>query len=428
MSDSAAGRSDRSSDTLHSYWPPFASLATRAESRVTILRGEGARVWDSEGRSYLDASASLWYANVGHGRTQIADAVRAQMAKLAAYSNFGDFTTEPSEQLAVRVAALTPLDNPLVFFTSGGSDAVESAVKIVRRYWTLRGQPAKSGIISRNYAYHGMHGFGTALAGIEANAKGYGETVTSGFTHVAHNDIDDLQAVIEQLGPDRVGAVFVEPVIGAGGVIPPEPGYLEAVRKLCESYDALFVADEVVTGFGRLGSWFGCERFGVRPDLLLAAKGITSGYLPLGAVIAAEQVWEPFYASGTVFRHGYTYSGHASACAAALANLEIIECEALLERVHKLEPVLASSLATLADHELVDEVRHVGLLGAVELTHSDPTLVNRVVLGLRERGILTRSLPADSIQLSPPFVITEEELLAITNGIRAALDDVGAEI
>jgi putrescine aminotransferase len=349
------------------------------------------------------------------------------MARLAAYSNFGDFTTEPTERLASRVAALAPLDDPLVFFTSGGSDAVESAVKIVRRYWSLQGQPAKSGIISRHHAYHGMHGFGTALAGIEANTAGYGYDVTSGFTHVGHNDVDDLRATIERLGPEHVGAIFVEPVIGAGGVMPPPPGYLEAVRKLCESYDVLFVADEVVTGFGRLGSWFGCERFGVRPDLLLAAKGISSGYFPLGAVVAAERVWRPFYDSGTVFRHGYTYSGHASACAAALANLDHIENEALLERVRKLEVVLASDLAALASHELVAEVRHLGLLGAVELTHADPGLAGRVVRRLRDHGILTRQLPADSIQISPPFVISEADLAAITHEIRAALDqDAGA--
>lgn len=427
MSTSDTGRSDRPSQALRGYWPPFVSLAARAGSRVSIVRGEGARVWDDTGRSYIDASASLWYANVGHGRTQIADAAAAQLARLAAYSNFGDFTTEPTEQLASRVAALAPLDDPLVFFTSGGSDAVDSAVKIVRRYWALRGQPEKSGIISRNHAYHGMHGFGTALAGIEANAAGYGHSETSGFTHVAHNDVDDLQAAIERLRPDRVGAIFVEPVIGAGGVLPPALGYLEAVRKLCESYDVLFVADEVVTGFGRLGTWFGCERFAVRPDLLLAAKGISSGYFPLGAVVAAERVWKPFYESDTVFRHGYTYSGHAGACAAALANLDIIESEALLERVQKLEVILASSLARLADHELVSEVRQLGLLGAVELTHSDQGLAARVVAGLRQHGILTRLLPADSLQISPPFVISDEDLVAVTDGIRAALDDAGHE-
>ena len=416
------------SSALNSYWPPFATLSSRAENRLTIERGEGALVWDTEGRSYIDASASLWYANVGHGRTEIADAARDQLARLAAYSNFGDFATEPTERLAARIAKLAPLDDPLVFFTSGGSDAVDSAVKMVRRYWTLLDQPDKSCVISRNHAYHGMHGFGTALAGIEANARGYGSSITGGFIHVRHDDIDDLQASIEEIGSDRIGAVFVEPVIGAGGVIPPEPGYLEAVRKLCDGFDLLMVADEVVSGFGRLGTWFGCERFGVRPDLLLGAKGITSGYMPLGAVIASNRVWEQFHSSGTEFRHGYTYSGHAAACAAANANLDIIEGERLLERVQALEPVLAGALSALTDHPLVEETRHVGLLGAVQLTHSDPTLIKRVVTAARDHGVLTRTLPADSIQISPPFVISEEEILTITGAIRAALDGRDAKV
>jgi putrescine aminotransferase len=261
-----------------------------------------------------------------------------------------------------------------------------------------------------------------------ANAEGYGYGVTADFTHVPHNEVDEVQAAIERLGPERVGAVFVEPVIGAGGVMPPKLGYLAAVRKLCQSYDVLFVADEVVTGFGRLGSWFGCERFDVRPDLLLAAKGISSGYFPLGAVVAAKHVWWPFFESDTVFRHGYTYSGHAAGCAAALANLDIIERETLLQRVQKLEPILASSLTALGEHELVTEVRHIGLLGAVQLTHANPGLANRVLARLRERGILTRLLPADTLQLSPPFVISDEDLVAIPSGIRAALDDAGAQI
>ena len=407
---------------LHSNWPPFATLATRGREELTIVRGDGAQVWDAHGRPYIDATASLWYANVGHGRQAIADAVRDQLARLAAYSNFGPFATQPTQQLTARVASLAPLDDPLVFLTSGGSDAVDSAVKIVRRYWTLRGKPGKVGIVSRDHSYHGMHGYGTALAGIEANVTGYGHDVTGGFLRVPVNDVAAMQARIEQVGPDSLGAVFAEPVIGAGGIIPPAPGYLEAVRKLCDAYDLLFVADEVVTGFGRLGSWFGSERFGVRPDLLLAAKGITSGYLPLGAVIAAQRVWEPFREPELLFRHGYTYSGHAAACAAANANLDIIEDEQLLARVQKLEHVLSAVLAPVEAHELVREIRSIGLLAAVQFVNPDPLFAHRLVVLMRDEGVLLRSLPGGALQLSPPFTVTEEQLTAIATALISALD------
>jgi putrescine---pyruvate transaminase len=412
---------DGFTSALHGYWPPFATLASRAADEITIVRGEGAQVWDDHGRAFVDASASLWYANVGHGRRQIADAVSAQLTTLAAYSNFGRFVTEPTRQLTERIARLAPLDDPLVFLTSGGSDAVDSAVKIARRYWTLRGMPERVGMISRQRSYHGMHGFGTALAGIDGNAAGYGTDTAGGFTHVATNDAQALQDRIEEIGAERLGAVFVEPVIGAGGVIPPAPGYLAAVRELCDRYDLLMVADEVVTGFGRLGSWFASERYEVRPDLLLFAKGVTSGYLPLGGVVASNRVWEPFRADGSAFRHGYTYSGHAAACAAGIANLDILDEEQLLPRVQKLEQVLANVLAPLAEHALVQEVRTAGLLGAVQL--ATPALVESVVSVARDHGVLTRALDGGAVQLSPPFVITEGQLETIADALTAGLDE-----
>ena len=410
---------------LHGYWAPFSDLSSRADLERLIVRGAGSRVWDDAGHEYLDATASLWYANVGHGRTRIADAVAEQLRELAAYSNFTHLATAPTLQLTERLARLAPLDDPLVFLTSGGSDAVDSAVKIARRYWTLLGKPHKTGIVSRPRAYHGMHGFGTALAGIDANLAGYGDVPADGVVHAAHDDIDALRADIERIGPERVGALFAEPVIGAGGVIPPAPGYLLELRKLCDDYELLMVADEVVTGFGRLGTWFGCERFDVRPDLLLFAKGVTSGYLPLGGVIASRQVWQPFHDGGGVFRHGYTYSGHAGACAAALANLDIIVEEGLLERVSKLEPVLADALDPLADHSLVTEVRTVGLLGAVQLG-DEPGLVDKVVRRAMDLGVLTRGLAGGALQISPPFVITENELATLGDVLRRAFDDVAA--
>ena len=409
---------------LANYWAPFSQLDRRANRRVTIVRGKSSRVWDDTGRDYLDATASLWYVNVGHGRTSIAQAVADQMGELACYSNFGEFATGPTERLTRRIAGLAPLEDPLVFLTSGGSDAVDSAVKIVRRYWQLQGEKQRSVIISRSRSYHGMHGYGTALAGISANASGYGDSRAPGFVTVPENDADALNATVEEVGPERVAAVFAEPVIGAGGVIPPVDGYLQRVREICDRYGILFVADEVVSGFGRLGTWFASERYHVEPDLLLMAKGLTSGYLPLGGVIAARRVWAPFHDAAQVFRHGYTYSGHASACAAAMANLDIIEGEQLLARVRDLEPVLAQTLEPLADHDLVAEVRHAGMLAAVQIRPGEPTLVEAIVTAARRHGILTRALAGGALQVSPPFVITPEELAELSQGLRSALDEV----
>lgn len=409
---------------LRGYWPPQTALRTRADDQVVIVRGEGARVWDEQGREYLDATAGLWYANVGHGRESIAAAAAEQMRVLAAYSNFGQYATEPTLQLTERIASLAPLDDPLVFLTSGGSDAVDTAVKIVRRYWTLRDKPSKVGMISRQRSYHGMHGFGTALAGIEANAVGYGARTEVGFVHVPVNDIGAVRSQIEEVGADRLGAVFAEPVIGAGGIVPPTDKYLSELRDVCDQYELLLVADEVITGFGRLGTWFGSERFGIRPDLLLFAKGVTSGYLPLGGVFAARRIWEPFYTDGSVFRHGYTYSGHAAACAAALANLDIIVEEDLLGRVRELEPVMASVLAPLADHQLVGEVRSIGLLTAIQLDTDDLKVVDQVAGRLREHGVLTRALAGAALQISPPFTISEDQLATLAGALKNALDDV----
>jgi putrescine---pyruvate transaminase len=395
------------------FWHPFADLAAVRRQSLLIERGEGAVVYDDEGRAYIDASAALWYANIGHGRTEIADAVAEQLRTLAAYSAFGDYTNEPAEALATRIAALAPVDDPLVFFTSGGSDSVDTAVKIARRYWNLRGQPDRTVVISRTSSYHGMHGFGTGLGGIADNAAGYGSDTSVGFARVPAGDVSELAARIDEIGPERVAAFFAEPVIGAGGVFPPPPGYLTDARELCAQHGILFVSDEVITGFGRLGTWFASEHYEIRPDLLLFAKGVTSGYVPLGGVIAGRQVWEAFADPDqpVVFRHGYTYSAHAGACAAGLANLDVIEKEDLLGRVAALTPVLARVMGGLRDLPGVREVRGAGLLAAVDLDPlGDPGWIGRAWGRVRQGGVLTRVLAGTALQVSPPFVITEEQL------------------
>ena len=281
---------------MGNLWHPFSDMgAVERDGEFVIARGEGAYVFDADGNRYLDATAGLWFTNVGHGRTELAEAAATQMAKVAAYSTFGDYTTEPTVALADKLAGIAPVPGSKVFFTSGGSDSVDTAAKLARRYWHEVGQPSRTIVIGRQKAYHGMHYAGTALAGIPGNREGYGELVADAAT-VAWDSADDLRATIERLGPERVAAFFCEPVIGAGGVYPPPEGYLADVRKVCTEYDVLFVADEVVTGYGRIGgSWFASTRFGLEPDMVTTAKGLTSGYLPMGAVLIAPKVHEPFF-------------------------------------------------------------------------------------------------------------------------------------
>jgi len=414
-------------------WNAFANMASLAGHAVTIVAGKGSTVYDDHGRAYLDALASLWYCNVGHGRAELAEAATAQMRQLAAYQTFAPFSNEPAEALARRVAGLAPMAGAKVFFTpGGGSDAVDTAAKLARCYWRALGQGSKQITIARSHAYHGMNAYGTSLGGIPANTEPFVPLVSL-VEHVAWDDAPALEKVIETVGAGRVAAFFCEPVIGAGGVYPPPEGYLASAREICRRHDVLFVADEVITGFGRTGAWLASERFGLDPDLITTAKGLSSGYAPIGAVIASPRVAEPFWRPGSaeVFQHGYTYSAHPTACAVAAANLDLIEREHLVARVAELEPVLARALAPLAGHDLVAEVRAgTGLLAAVEIAEAaraaDPGIGPRLVAEIRERGVITRLLRGVALQVSPPFVITEAEIARIAEVFAAALDAVAA--
>ena len=416
-------------------WHPFADMgAVAAGGELVFARAEGATIWDADGRAYLDATAALWYANVGHGRPEIADAVARQLRELDAYSIFGDYAHEPARELAERLAALAPAPGAKVIFGSGGGDMVDTAAKLARAYFRERGEPQRTHMIVRRHGYHGTHGFGTSLAGIAANHDGWGPLVP-GVSVVAHDDAAELEAEIERLGAERVAAFFCEPVIGAGGVHLPREGYIEAVAEICRRHGVLFVADCVVSAFGRLGTWLGIDRWPVEPDLVVLAKGVTGGTLPLGALIVAEDVAAPFFTGAPgapMLRHGPTYAGHPACCAAALTTLDIYERERLIERGRTLEGPLHDVLAPFEQHPLVGEVRAgIGLLGAVELDArllaSVPDAPLRLHRACRERGVLVRTL-ATGAAVSPPLIVGEAELARIGEVLAAALDAVAARL
>ncbi len=406
-------------------WHPFSDMSAVRHAELVIDRGEGVWVFDEDGNRYLDATASLWYANVGHGRREIADAVAAQLAKLEAYSIFGDLANRPALELAERLTSLAPMSSR-VFLTSGGGDSIDTAAKLARRYWYELGQRDRTVILSRTAGYHGTHGFGTSIGGIDANRLGFGPQLES--AQVAHDSVDALRAAIDTLGAERVAAFFVEPVIGAGGVHPPVDGYIEGVAEVCRENGVLLVVDAVICGFGRLGTWYAIERWDVVPDMIVFAKGVTSGYLPLGGVIVSDTVAEPFWdAPAPMLRHGPTYSGHPVCCAAALANIDLLESEGLLERARELERPLMDALEPLLAHPGVSEVRGgTGLMAAVELdAGAFPDLAQaaaEVARLARAEGVLVRPFAA-GLALSPPLVVDVEQLQMIAEAIAAALEN-----
>jgi putrescine aminotransferase len=411
------------------FWHPFADMGlVSAAGELVLDRGEGVYVFDEDGRRYLDATASLWYCNVGHGRTEIAEAVGAQLTRLGAYHTYADVATRPVLELSEWIADHYPVPGSVVYFGSGGGgEGVESAVKLALRYWSLVGQGNRTVVISRDRAYHGMNGIGTALTGPAVFREGL-PPFAYDVEHVPWDSAEALRETIGRIGSDRVAAFICEPIVGAGGVLLPPEGYLDSVRSICRETGVLFIADEVVTGFGRVGSWFASERFALDPDITTFAKGVTSGYVPLGGFIASPTVAEPFWqpGGGVVFRHGYTYSGHTSA-AAALANLAVIEGEGLVERARELELELANALAPLASHPLVSEIRAgLGVVAGVQLSPDaiaeDPALPERAARAARDAGVLTRAMVGGALQVSPPLVITRPELDDVAAGLAAGLD------
>jgi putrescine aminotransferase len=422
---STASSPNGGSEQTTRLWHPFSDMSVVSGHELVIDRAEGIYVYDTEGRRYLDGTASLWYANVGHGRSEIADRVHDQLTRLEAYSTFGDYANAPALELAQRLSALAPMPEARLFFTTGGGESIDTAAKLARQYWSVEGRPDKVHMITRTAAYHGTNAFGTSLGGIEPNRVGFGPLVLDTST-IPYDSVAALEEEILRIGADRVAAFFAEPVIGAGGVYPPPDGYLEGAAAVCAEHDVLFIADAVICGFGRLGTWFGVERWSLEPDMIVFAKGVTSGYLPLGGVVASARVAAPFWSQpGHWFRHGATYAGHPTCCAAALANLDILEGENLIPRGAELEGVLFDALSHLGDHELVTEIRGgTGLLAAVGLDlDAGPGIVADVFAATRERGVLTRPLGA-GLAMSPPLTIEPADIEHMATVIGEALEAV----
>jgi putrescine aminotransferase len=422
-----------------------------AQGTHILVEGRGVFLRDSEGRQLLDGLAGLWCVNVGYGRPEIVEAVHAQMRQLAYYPSFFNSTTEPAILLAEKLAALAPPGMGHTLFSNSGSEANETALKLIRTLMKLRGTPGKTKILSREFAYHGVTLGTTSLTGLPSCFSPF-DLPLPGFVHVpgphayAANREEDPAAygqwcleqterIVERENPDTIAAIFVEPVQGAGGVIVPPPGYLQSLRALARQHDILFVADEVITAFGRVGDWFASGLWELEPDLMTLAKGLTSGYLPLGATMVREE-WAELLIHGGPLAHGFTYSGHPTSCAAALANLHVLERDALPARVQSdTGPYFQRKLRALADHPAVGEVRGVGLIGALELVppggkaglNPAAPLGIRAAKLARETGVIVRGI-RDLIAVAPPLIISHAEIDQLFEGIQQALDRLRASM
>ena len=395
---------------------PFAK-PTR-ESFIPIVRGEGALVWDSSGNEYVDGMASLWYCAIGHGRREMADAVAAQIMMLEAYSTFDPFTNEPAEQLAAELVRNAPMPDARVFFCCSGSEAIDTAMKLARLSHAMRGEPQRQLIISRARGYHGTNYGGTSAQGIGLNKEGWGALLPE-VVQVPSDDLEAIASLMAQRG-NEVAAIISEPVQGAGGVFPPEDGYLEGLRRLCDQHGALLIFDEVICGFGRLGRWFGSDHYGVTPDLTTFAKAVTSGYQTLGGVFVGRKVRDGIESDPNyLMRTGFTYSGHPTACAAGLKNLEILQREQLFERSLVIGKRLESGLQSIAADGLVASVRGAGAVWAVgHHPDRDAFAVRDRMLGL---GVITRAVGTDTNTFCPPFVTTDAQVDRIVDALATAL-------
>jgi putrescine aminotransferase len=436
------------------HWHPFTDTADFGMDDLRLISSaRGSHIWDSNGKKILDGMAGLWCVNVGYGRDEIADAAAQQMRELPYYNTFFKSTHAPVAALAEKIASITPGDLNRIFFNTSGSDSNDTALRIARTYWSSKGQQEKTVVIARKNAYHGSTFAGVSLGGMGA-MHGQGGPLIPDIVHIDQpywydegGDTDPeefgleraraLEAEIDRLGEDRVAAFIAEPIQGAGGVIIPAESYWPEIMRICKERNILFIADEVICGFGRLGEWFGSIHYDLKPDMISMAKGLSSAYLPIGAVAFSEKLAQEMFETSGEFFHGYTYSGHPACCAAALKNIEIIEREGLIQKTREVTaPAFAEKLATLSDHPIVGEVRTRGLLAAIELVPEKPSRkrfenygeVGGICRDISfENGLVMRAV-RDSMVMSPPLVITEDELGELVTKIRKTLDETWAKV
>ncbi len=447
------------SQTLHwqalsrdHHLPPFTDYkALNAKGTRIITKASGVYLWDSEGHKILDAMAGLWCVNLGYGREELVEAATRQMRELPYYNLFFQTAHPPAVALAKAIADIAPAGMNHVFFTGSGSEANDTVLRMVRHYWAIKGQPAKKVVIGRWNGYHGSTIAGASLGGMKAMHE-QGDGPIPGIEHIDQpywfgegGDMspeefgvriaDQLEQKILEVGEDKVAAFIAEPIQGAGGVIIPPESYWPRVKEILARYDILFIADEVICGFGRTGEWFGSDYYGLEPDLMPIAKGLTSGYIPMGGVVVRDEVVQTLNEGGE-FYHGFTYSGHPVAAAVALENIRILREEKIVERVKtKTAPYLQSRWQELLEHPLVGEARGVGLLGALELVKNKKTRERFADPGVgmlcREHcfrnGLVMRAV-GDTMIISPPLVISEEQIDELIGKVRLCLDATAKDV
>ncbi|GHJ10065.1 aspartate aminotransferase family protein [Micromonospora humidisoli] len=446
-------------DATDHLWMHFTRMASYAAGEVpTIVRGDGAYVWDAQGRRYLDGLAGLFVVNAGHGRTELAEAAAKQAGELA-YFPLWSYAHPKAVELAEKIASLTPGDLNRVFFTTGGSEAVESAWKLARAYFKRTGRPTKHKVVSRYLAYHGTSMGALSITGLPGIKSDFEPLVPGGikvpntnfYRAPEHGDspeafgvwaADEIRRAIEREGPDTVAAVFLEPLQNSGGCFPPPPGYFQRVREICDAYDVLLVSDEVICSWGRLGEYFGAVRYGYQPDIITTAKGITSGYAPLGAMIASDRLMEPFLTETGMFAHGVTFGGHPVSCAVALANLEVFAREDLIGHVRANEGAFRATLEKLTDLPIVGDVRGDGYFYGIELVKDKTTKATfdeaeseRLLRGFLSSALFSAGLycRADDrgdpvVQLAPPLIVGQEQFDEMEQILRAVLTEAWARL